>query len=248
MTPFFFGSSRRQLFGAYDSPPAGGRRGAVLCYPWAREYLLAHGTFRHLARMLADAGYHVLRFDYSSTGDSAGEFDEASAEQWVADIHTAIDELRETAQLGSVTLIGLRYGATLAAMAASGRSDVDRLVLWDPVADGKSYLSGMGVGGLSRAKPMEKCEVQGVVLTAQMRQDIERVSPQSFGARLPPALLLTTAEPANTGLALRMHLSAIGADVTGEHVPDISVWALEWNRGGVRMPVTAVRTILAWMS
>jgi pimeloyl-ACP methyl ester carboxylesterase len=249
VNPFFFGSSQSQLFGAYDPPPGGGRRGAVLCYPWGREYLLAHGTFRYLARLLAGAGYHVLRFDYSGTGDSAGEFEDAGAEQWVAEIHTAIDELRDVGGVEQVTLIGLRYGAALAALAARARRDVERLVLWDPVADGASYLAGFGVPvGVGLAEPKVECEVQGVVLTPQMRHDIEGVIPECYGADLPRTLLLTTDESADTGSALREHLSAAGVGCTAEHVPDLPIWALEWGGGGIGMPVTAVRAIVAWMS
>lgn len=249
MNPFFFGSSRNQLFGAYDPPPTGGRRGVVLCYPWAREYLLVHGTFRYLARLLAGAGYHVLRFDYSGTGDSAGEFEDAGVEQWVGDIHTAIDELRDVGQVAQVTLIGLRYGAALAARAARGRRDVERLVLWDPVADGATYLAGFGVSVCPESSETDAAfEVQGVVLTPRMHHDIARVTPESYGADLPRTLLVNTDESADTGSTLHDHLSAARVDFTTEHVRDVPVWALEWGIGGTGMPVKAIRAIVTWMS
>ena len=39
-----------------------------------------------------------------------------------------------------MTLLGLRLGASVAAAAAARRSDVARLVLWDPVIDGAAYM------------------------------------------------------------------------------------------------------------
>jgi uncharacterized protein len=140
---FYFGPSERPLFGVYVPPRAGAGRadGVVLCPPFGWEYLRAHRAFRQLAARLADANWHVLRFDYSGTGDSAGEGWEASFEQWVADVGTAVDELKDTAGVQRVTLVGCRLGATLAACAAAGRSDIDRLVLWDPIVDGNEYVA-----------------------------------------------------------------------------------------------------------
>jgi len=65
---------------------------------------------------------------------------------WKADIETAMDELRHITDLQQVTLVGLRLGATLAAAVAADRqSDVDELVLWDPVVSGPEYLAELGV-------------------------------------------------------------------------------------------------------
>ena len=62
----------------------------------------------------------------------------------VADTRAAIDELkRQVPGLDRVTLVGLRFGATLAAAAAAGRDDVERLVLWDPVVDGADYMQSV---------------------------------------------------------------------------------------------------------
>ena len=46
------------------------------------------------ARMLADAltrkGYHVFRFDYRGTGDSAGNIEQFSPREWLDDIDAAV--------------------------------------------------------------------------------------------------------------------------------------------------------------
>src|SRR3954467_9063204 len=115
MNPLFFGRSSRQLFGAYD-PPASGlsarQEGIVLCPPLANEYLIAHPTYRLLARHLAGTGYHVLRFDYYGTGDSAGDFEETDQQQWLGDIDAAVTEIKDLGQVSRVVLVGLRFGAT----------------------------------------------------------------------------------------------------------------------------------------
>jgi pimeloyl-ACP methyl ester carboxylesterase len=102
----------------------------------------AHRAFRQLALLLSRAGFHVLRFDYFGTGDSAGAGEEATIERWIEDVGTAVDELKDTADIDEVAVVGLRLGATLGAYAAAKRSDVSQLVLWDAVVRGKLYLEG----------------------------------------------------------------------------------------------------------
>ena len=141
MNPFFFGSSDRPLYGVHHQgavPVAD--IGVVLCYPLGSEYLRAHRAFRQLTNLLVRTGIHVLRFDYLGTGDSGGDPNDATIEQWTEDVNSAITELKDSTGLQRVSLAGLRLGATLAARAAFPRSDVDRIVLWDPVADGGSWF------------------------------------------------------------------------------------------------------------
>jgi pimeloyl-ACP methyl ester carboxylesterase len=142
MLPLYFGPSGRRLFGVYH--PAEGRSnrksGIVLCAPLGHEYIRSHRAFRNLAVQLALLGYHVLKFDYFGTGDSAGDGEELTLRQCLSDVETAMEELKDTAGVSSVSLIGLRMGATLAHIASSRRKDVDTLMLWDPIPHGGQYL------------------------------------------------------------------------------------------------------------
>lgn len=142
MQSFFFGDPHSQLLGVYHPPPssAAGNSGAVLCSPAGAEYGATQRALRVLASRLAKAGFHTLRFDYFATGDSAGESEEADFDCWQNDISLAVDELRESRGVSAVTLVGLRLGAALAALTATRRSDIDALVLWEPVVNGKAHL------------------------------------------------------------------------------------------------------------
>ncbi len=113
---------------------------AVLCHPIGNEYVGAYRTMRVLAEQLADAGVSVLRFDYFGTGDSAGFGHEVSVEQWLMDIHCAIEETKETAGTERTSLIGVRLGATFAILSARRRSDIDRIVLWEPIVHGQEHV------------------------------------------------------------------------------------------------------------
>jgi pimeloyl-ACP methyl ester carboxylesterase len=141
--PIYFGKAGKQLFGAYHPPQARrpGIDAVVLCYPLPQEYMRTHWAMRKLASGLAREGVHVMRFDYLGTGDSAGGAEHYSAAQWCADIKAAVAELLDLSGARKVSLVGLRFGATLAAVAASSGLSVKDLVLWEPAASGGGHLA-----------------------------------------------------------------------------------------------------------
>ncbi|WP_434106404.1 serine aminopeptidase domain-containing protein [Paraburkholderia caffeinilytica] len=120
--------------------PAEGRSGVVLCYPFGYDAVCTYRGMRRLAERLAGRGMPVLRFDYSGTGDAAGEASEPGRwRAWIDSIKQAVALLRETTGVERVTLCGLRLGGTLAALAAQELGGVDGLVLLAPVLSGKNY-------------------------------------------------------------------------------------------------------------
>ena len=89
---------------------------------------------------MAGAGWAALRFDYAATGDSAGTWTDSDlVAEWLDGVRGAIDDVRA---LGAprVAVVGLRFGATLAASELARGGTVDDLVLWDPCATGKAFL------------------------------------------------------------------------------------------------------------
>lgn len=113
----------------------------LLCNPFGEEASRAHRSFRVLATRLQDAGYSTLRFDYSGTGDSSGDAADTRLDTWVDDLAAAAAHLREASGVPRVALLGLRLGASLAALAcARGVVQARHLLLWDPVVDGAHYL------------------------------------------------------------------------------------------------------------
>ena len=137
-----FQSGAHQLVGMFHAPEGRAAGGYVFCYPFGEERKSAHRAFVHAARAFAAAGFGVLRFDYRGCGDSGGEFHEATVQGWLEDIGSAVAALRSRLGAGQMGLLGLRFGATLAACAAESIAGVSRLILWEPVLDGRSYFAG----------------------------------------------------------------------------------------------------------
>ena len=142
MNPFFFGDSASPLYGVYHPPTASPKKdeGILLCAPFGQEYMRSHRAFRQLALLLNKRGYPVLRFDYKGTGDSSGEPDDASIKRWIDDILLATEELKHSAQVEKVSLVGLRLGGLLATSASTKLDAVESLILWDCIVSGKRYI------------------------------------------------------------------------------------------------------------
>jgi len=205
MQPFFFGTSQEQIFGVYHAPEGRAARNAavVLCHPLGHEYLRAHRAFRNLAVALAGQGFHVLRFDYFGSGDSGGHAQQTTVTRCVSDLSSAIQELKDISNASKVSLIGLRLGATFAAHVASNRNDIERLLLWDPVIDGKVYVSDLHalqrawlVDRLGTSKAAGTSELIGFALTEAMRAELESTQLTMFSRiKAKSVSLLISGEP-----------------------------------------------------
>ena len=148
MKPIFFNRpDERQLYGVHHSPRSSSQstpRAIVFCPPLGQEYIRTHWACKLLAKQLARGGAHVLRFDWSGHGHSSGNIDQSlSLQEWIDDVGLAVDWVREESKADSVMLVGLRFGATLAALAAEQRHDVYSLVAWEPVINGTDYLQDL---------------------------------------------------------------------------------------------------------
>lgn len=145
MSAFFFGDAARQLFGYYHAPAPGLDRSmaVLICAPLGQEYLRAHRCLVQVSNFLARNHIHVMRFDYSGTGDSWGDLLSVSVEDWLEDISLAIEKLTELSAAISINLLGIRFGATLVSRMEALPAAVTGRIHWDPVINGKDYLNQM---------------------------------------------------------------------------------------------------------
>jgi len=257
LNPYFFGSSERPLFGVYHQgaiPVAD--IGVVLCYPVGGEYLRAHRAFRQLTNLLVRTGIHVLRFDYLGTGDSGGDPKDATIEQWTEDVDSAITELKDSTGLQRVSLAGLRLGATLAAEAAFRRSDINRVVLWDPVVDGDPWLEGLirdeGNGreqdtGVAPQFPEGTVGIGGFPVTPAMSEGIRklRLGAMTPGDGTKVDLIVSREEPEVERLAAGWRGASDGADrVRYRCIPSEGDWARGDRFGSALIPQAIIQGVI----
>lgn len=138
---FFFESGPRRLYGFRYDPAADAARqdeAVVLVHPFMEERQDSHPVFRNLAMDLARKGFPALRFDLYGHGDSEGEWPAATVDAWLDDIANAVAWVKREQGVTRVALMGLRFGATLAALAARTLSP-EHLILWQPIVKGAAY-------------------------------------------------------------------------------------------------------------
>jgi hypothetical protein len=141
---FFFGPKHRQLFAVYH-PPVGADNNVltVICPPLLAELDRTYSFLGKLACTLAEQGQHVLRMDYSGTGDSFGRLKEVTISDWAEDIDLTIQEGLELTGCNTVRILAVRACALLACKAVGAGENIERLVLWDPIFDGAQYLQSL---------------------------------------------------------------------------------------------------------
>ncbi|MGB5495848.1 MAG: hydrolase 2, exosortase A system-associated [Sedimenticolaceae bacterium] len=164
----------------------GRRSAALICPPFAEEMNKARHVSAALCRALAQSGCDVLVPDLFGTGDSEGDFGDATLEVWRADIDAAIAHLDSPT---SLHLIGLRAGALLAADAAL-RHQTKSLVLLHSQVDGRQQLTQflrlrvaaglMGDGEKESVSELRQIladggtlEIAGYRLSGQLAADLE---------------------------------------------------------------------------
>jgi exosortase A-associated hydrolase 2 len=141
LEPFFIEGTQGKLFCLFAPPKNQQAQVLVFLPSFGEELNRCRVMVAMQARMLAAQGVGCLMLDYYGTGDSAGDFSETRWEQWQADADAACDWLNSKGYQ-NLGLWGVRVGAMLAAeLAAITPERFNRLVLWQPVLDGKTFLT-----------------------------------------------------------------------------------------------------------
>jgi uncharacterized protein len=144
----FFPSGSRRLYGFLHEPRAPevplviGPAAVVFVHPFMEERQDAHPFLRSLAGRVSARGLWALRFDLHGCGDSEGEWEDATVASWLEDLRAACDFIRSESGVQRVILCGMRFGATLAALATLD-DEKPALALIQPVVKGVAYSMDM---------------------------------------------------------------------------------------------------------
>jgi len=217
-TPFFFENNNYNLFGVLHEPEPNKHKklnepnkppmGLVFCHPFAEEKLISHRVMVNLARILAKEGIYCLRFDYMGHGDSDGDFEDATIETRLSDIHCAISYLKYKYNLQRIGLLGVRFGATLAALLCQNNDEINHLILISPLIEGKPYIyqclrSNLTTQIASYKKVIKDrkglindlinggtVNIDGHILTKTLYQQIEEINLLEGSATCPKEMLI----------------------------------------------------------
>jgi len=230
VVPAYFGAGGRQLFGIQHLPSGDDARdlGVVLCHAAPQEYSATYWAMHKLARLLSAAGFHVLRFDYSGTGDSAGESDAVSLQRWADDIPLAMQQLRDASGVRRVALVGMRLGATLALRAVAAGARAREVVMWEPVISGSAYLRELDTAEAHRLsllnypEPDERLddEWMGFPFPAAMHAETTAVDLLTEPLGRLGRMLIVSSSPSPAQEALHARASAAGVEAAMQVLPD----------------------------
>ena len=120
--------------------PPGAAEAVLLVPPFAEEMNKSRRMMTQLCEALATGGRAAVIADLYGTGDSDGEFEQATWERWVSDIDRAA--AWSAAEGYPVTqVVGIRLGCLLAAQVAARFAQPLRTsVFWQPVPAGTRFL------------------------------------------------------------------------------------------------------------
>ncbi|GAC1332851.1 MAG: alpha/beta hydrolase [Beijerinckiaceae bacterium] len=222
MVPVAFGNCAGWLH------PAAGRHGVILCGALNHESLPLHQSWHVLAAMIAEAGLPALRFDYSGTGDSLGcDCDPRRVQDWLASVSAAARWMREKGGVETISLVGIRLGATLAGLSAA-QIGADRLALIAPVMSGRAYVreiqarSNMlaGMWRLSETTcASDAIASDGFTITRETITDLSRIDLAQLVEAPARDVLLVNERAGPAAIKLADKLAALGCAVSETTFP-----------------------------
>ncbi len=256
--PSYFPAGDRSLFGCAQAPlTTASGLGVLLCYPIGDEYIRFHRACRQLTIRLARAGHAVLRFDYSGTGDSSGDLEDARVDAWVDDVAAAAERLRAMPGVTRVAACGLRVGGTLAMLAGARGTAFDALCLWDAVHDGAAYVDELVRLHAAMVKqshviprpdetPAGVTEIVGFPFADALLDDLRAIDAGAMQRAPAPRAALIESHADAPSAPLQERLAALGTDAALEPVPMPDFWRWVEDYDKVLVPNPVLTAIVAW--
>jgi exosortase A-associated hydrolase 2 len=140
----FLGDPGRRAFVLLREPAAAAPGGGsvLVVPPFGEEMNKSRRMVAETSQRLCEAGLAVVLPDLFGTGDSEGEFRDATVERWIEDLSSAC-RLAEARGRPVRAVLAVRLGSSLAAAAARAGAvpAVTTSVWWQPVLDGKRHLA-----------------------------------------------------------------------------------------------------------
>jgi pimeloyl-ACP methyl ester carboxylesterase len=228
----WFGSGNYSLLGHLDVPQEDCvGTGVVIVPPFGWEEVCSYRPLRFMAQTFARMGFPTLRYDLPGTGDSSGGAqDPGLFESWINSVEDAACELRYSAGVENVTVVGIHLGAILALIAASRGADFQAMALWGPAARGRTILRELrALANIERAEslaeqdappqPIPGFVASGFLIAPEMQRALEDLDISALSwPRFKRILLLSRDDlPPDAKLIAALQRSAANVHMAAGH-------------------------------
>lgn len=227
--------------------------GSILyVHPFAEEMNKSRRMAALQAHGLAQAGYAVLQVDLRGCGDSAGDFGDATWQDWVHDVVYGCHWLARRGH-APLWLWGLRAGCLVAAEAAGRLTVPCNFIFWAPTPSGKLVLQQFL--RLKAASDMLAGNAKGI--TESLRQQLARgATVEVAGYVLAPDLAMgleqaalappTRVEP--PGEAARLEWFELSTRTEAALSPVAANTAAQWGEAGFAVETHVVNGASFWQT
>jgi len=220
-------------------------------HPFAEEMNKSRRMAALQARALAQAGYAVLQIDLLGCGDSSGEFNDATWQDWINDVVSGWRWLSDHSQ-APLWLWGLRAGCLLAADAARQLEARCNFMFWAPTMAGKLQLHQF----LRLRAAAELLEGNSKGVTEGLRQQLTSgYAVEIAGYTVSPGLalgmdnsILAPLPPLPTGGSFRLEWFEMSTREDAKPSPAASKTFSEWDVAGFEVRSHMVRGPSFWQT
>ncbi len=244
--PFFIDSPAGRIFALLRAPTEADRC-VLFVPPFGEEMNKCRRQFTETTADLVARGHAALLIDLYGTGDSEGEFSDASWSAWKKNVAAAV-AWTEASDLSVESLVATRLGCALAAEALSDVGKrMRKSVFWQPVSSGAQFMTQFlrlrvaasmmdddnqeTVEGLKkRLESNETLQISGYSVTPELWGAIEQISlANSLGKHLGVLKIFEIGRARDGSLSRAGQLIAsaaeeCGMDVEGQRVAGEPFW------------------------
>ncbi len=253
--PFYWTSRGESLFGWWHTNRDRHQieQAVVIAAPLGYEQVHAHRSLRHLADALAHSGIPTLRFDWHGTGDSTGlDEDPDRWTVWSDNLRDAVELVKRQFGVRRVSVVGLRLGATLAAASLTS-NQIEHLVLWAPVVNGKTYVREMtAIDRTSEIAPQnrpgEACDLEpsGFVLSDETAKAVAQINLLHAQPMRCPTLIVSREDLAAADG--KLYEAYLAAGIVTDHTTFAGYPEMMISPHKGEVPHRAIESIVRWLS
>lgn len=146
----------------------------------------------------------------------------------------------------------------MAALVGADRGDIEHMVLWDPIPNGKAYIDELTrqhqemlqrthVRPLPNSDRADTREFLGFAVTEATLREIEALDLLAMRQQPAQHLLFIESHPKDTTAQLREHVMTLDSRVKYQHILIPNTWTWIEDVSTILVPYPILNSVVSWM-